>query len=400
MAEVYCLIVDPNNILPEGWRESLLLGPGAISQTYVTSFDEATLNIMSGTVVALVVAIESSTVALHSLLESFQQHVGAFAEFQLILCDDPSPEMLTSVFEFGIEQFSSLTNFAHDASSLINRVSNVLADETTAESRILKMNRAVREGRTQDLEAQKAELSELTQYDFRAAFVQGKVHEATGDYESAIASFSSARKMNQMFRPSTSKLSEAHMIAGQYDEAISLMSELEKTNSSDFNRKANLAAAYTEKGDYASAEKYLAEAKNLGGDHPRIKEVNAQICLCTGKINDALAIMDTMQEVGPFFAAKLNEMGIKLSQAGDGKSAIALYQKAHKIVRPDLRYKISLNAALACRRLNRPDLALKYLDRCQTEFGSSFPKLEKIRAAVKQMIAGTPEAKPEAKMAG
>jgi len=89
--------------------------------------------------------------------------------------------------------------------------------------------------------------------------------------------------------------------------------------------------------------------------------------------------MDQMSNVGPFFAAKLNDMGIKLSQAGKGKSALALYQKAHKVVRADLKYKISLNAALACRRLGEYDMGLKYVARCAKEYGSMYPKLAKIK---------------------
>ena len=65
-----------------------------------------------------------------------------------------------------------------------------------------------------------------------------------------------------------------------------------------------------------------------------------------------------------------------------GKSALALYQKAHKIVRAELKYKISLNAALACRRLKEWDMALKYVARCEREFGATFPKLAKIRQAI------------------
>jgi hypothetical protein len=134
-----------------------------------------------------------------------------------------------------------------------------------------------------------------------------------------------------------------------------------------------------------------------------VLEARAQVLLCTGKIGEAFKLMDDMSEVGPFFAAKMNELGIQLSQAGKGKSALALYQKAHKIVRPELRYKISLNAALACRRLKAWDLALKYLTRCQKEYGASFSKIDKIResieaarveeaAAAKRAPASVPEA--------
>jgi tetratricopeptide (TPR) repeat protein len=86
-----------------------------------------------------------------------------------------------------------------------------------------------------------------------------------------------------------------------------------------------------------------------------------------------------MKDVGPYFAAKLNDLGIKLSQAGKGKSALSLYNKAHKVVRPELKYKISLNSALACRKLGEYEAGLKYVARCAKEFGSMYPKLQKIK---------------------
>lgn len=58
---------------------------------------------------------------------------------------------------------------------------------------------------------------------------------------------------------------------------------------------------------------------------------------------------------------------------------LSLYQKAHKIVRQDLKYKISLNAALACRRLGEFEMGLKYVARCAKEYGSMYPKLAKIK---------------------
>lgn len=92
--------------------------------------------------------------------------------------------------------------------------------------------------------------------------------------------------------------------------------------------------------------------------------------------------LDELENVGPLFAAKLNDLGVQLSRAGKGNSALALYKKAHKIVRPNLRYKISLNASLACRRMKAYDLALKYAQRCKAEYGESFEKLDKIFAAI------------------
>ena len=189
--------------------------------------------------------------------------------------------------------------------------------------------------------------------------------------------------MNKHFRPADSKLGENLMVIGKVDEAIDVFMKLEKTNTRDAGRKAQLASAFMEKGDFDKAKEYLAEAKRFNPDHPGIREAQAQMFLATGKAGEAFKMMDQLVEVGPFLAAKLNEMGIKLSQSGKGKSALALYQKAHRVVRKELKYKVSLNAALACYRLKQYKMSLKYLLRTEKEYGRKLEKVEKIRKACK-----------------
>ncbi len=246
----------------------------------------------------------------------------------------------------------------------------------------------------------------MAEYDYRIAYAKGKAAEATGDYNSAAAAYDQSRQMNKMFRPSSASLGESLLITGKVDDALEVFKTLEKTNPYDVERKANIAAAYIEKGDFASAQRYVEAAAKMAPGNSRVLEAQAQVLLCTGKVADAFKLMDNMSDVGPFFAAKLNELGIQLSQTGKGKSALALYQKAHKIVRPELRYKISMNAALACRRLREWDMALKYVARCEREYGSALPKLDKIKEAViaakaedaKILAAGgTPGATPPVK---
>ena len=386
-----CLIVDLEGKLA-GWRDELSPEEFPVDISYAASVDEALVNLSTGSVAMMVVVKDAIDDDLRKVLEVFQLNVGALAEFQIIV-SDPDPQFMAGVYEFGIESFLDPDEWQEGLKAFAENVCEVLADDNSAEAKMIKLTRTVRSQDKAAIAQVQAEMGDLGDYDYRAAYANGKAAEASGNYEKAVESFSTARSMNKMFRPSSSKLGETLLITGKTDQAIELFEELEKTNKSDFSRKTQLASAYVEKGDFDKAESFMAQAKELSPTNPKVKEVKAQILLCTGKIQDALKEMDGMSEVGPFFAAKLNEMGIKLSQQGEGKSAITLYQKAYKIVREDLRYKISLNAALACRRLNRPDLSLKYLDRCEQEFGGSFPKLEKIRAAVKQMMAKLAQAK-------
>ncbi len=378
-----CLIVDlvdPRRT--ETWQADVEGKDFGCEVHYVTSAIEAHAALTSGSVLVMAVFAKESSGEVQSLLRAFQANIGCLADFQAIICDEPDPKFIAGVFEQGIEQFIGTPRWATELASIVRKAIALVEDPSTPESKTFNLMRAIRASDQTSIKSAAKDLEEMAAYDFRMAFAKGKAAEATGDYSGACDAFASASGMNKMFRPSTTSLGESLLVTGRVDEALEVFKSLEKTNPYDVDRKANIAVAYVEKGDFAMAQKYVEEAGNLAPNSSRVLEAKAQVLLCTGKINDAFKLLDDMSEVGPFFAAKLNELGIQLSQAGKGKSALALYQKAHKIVRPELRYKISLNAALACRRLKAWDMAIKYLTRCQKEFGAPYPKLDKLREAI------------------
>lgn len=387
-----CLLVDLTGAnLAQAGQEKMAELELAADLTFAASREEAVAVFGSGSVLTQVIFAKENGPELQALLKAFQTHVGCLTEFQAIVCDEPDPALMAGAFEFGIEQFFSLATWPSEVAALTRHAAQLAADPSSAEAKTLALSRSIKGADQSEIKRATENLGDLAEYDYRAAFAKGKAAEAQGDYNAACDAFSSARGMNKMFRPSASSLGETLLVTGKVDEALDVFKQLEKTNPYDFERKANLAAAYIEKGDFAQAQKYVDAAEKLAPGHSKILEAKAQVLLCTGKVGDAFKLMDGMSDVGPFFAAKLNELGIQLSQAGKGKSALALYQKAHKIVRSELRYKISLNAALACRRLQAWDMALKYAHRCEKEFGASFPKLEKIKETIRaaQAQAGT-----------
>ena len=354
----------------------------AIDVRVVSTIEEALKIMAQGQVLCQVVFADSSSGDVQSLLKSFQSQVGCIVEFQAIVCDEPDPTFMAGVFEFGIEQFFSSKTWPEEAALMAREARASIQDQSTAESKTVALTRSIRSADQAAIHKAEAALGDMADYDYRVAYAKGKAAEATGEYDRAVTAYASARGMNTMFRPSTASLGESLLVTGKVDEALKVFAALERTNPFDVERKASLAAAYIEKGDFDTAMKYVEQASQLAPKNSRVLEARAQVLLCTGKVGDAFKLMDDMSEVGPFFAAKLNELGIQLSQAGKGKSALALYQKAHKIVRPELRYKISLNAALACRRLKAWDMALKFVQRCEKEFGGAFPKLVKIRETI------------------
>jgi tetratricopeptide (TPR) repeat protein len=378
-----CLLVDlTGSDLALTWQDLTQGQDYGVTLSFVGSLEEAQSMLNGGGVLVQVLFANEHSNDVQKLLKAFQANVGCISEFQVIVCSEPSPAFMAGTFEFGIEQFVALSSWPAEVAAVTRNAVALVSDPTSAEARTVKLTQSIRSADQARIRDAAKELGELAEYDYRVAYAKGKACEATGDFGGAVDAFASSRGMNKMFRPSASGMGESLLVTGRVDEALAVFKQLEKTNPYDVERKANIAAAYVEKGDFESAQKYVDAAAKLSPEHSRVLEARAQVLLCTGKVNEAFKLMDNMSEVGPFFAAKLNELGIQLSQAGKGKSALALYQKAHRIVRPELRYKISLNAALACRRLAAWDMALKYLSRCQREYGASFAKLEKIRESI------------------
>lgn len=124
--------------------------------------------------------------------------------------------------------------------------------------------------------------------------------------------------MNKMFHASSSSLGEALLVTGKLDEAKEVFEKLERTNAKNSERKLNLATIYTEKGDFETAKTFMKAAAALAPTDPKLNEAKAHMYLKAGKIQEAFQLMDNMSEVGPFFAAKLNEMGVQAFPSGKG----------------------------------------------------------------------------------
>lgn len=380
-----CLLVDLNKDgLREAWQEAL----ADIEMPFKVSYadlDELEPMLALGSVVMMILFCRDSANSnlAASALEYFRQKVGPLAHFQGIVCTEPEPNFLADVFEFGIEKFIKEETWPADIAAQAREIEVILNDPDSSEAKIIELSASIARGDQGGIADAEAKLGDAHEYDYLAAYSKASALQAIGKFDQAAEVFRTSGKMNKHFRPADSKLGENLMVLGRVDEAIGIFEKLEKSNPRNAERKATLAGAYMENGDYEKAQALLKEAFKLNPDHPKIKETKAQILLATGKAGAAFKMMDQLSEVGPFLAAKLNEMGIKLSQKGKGKSALALYQKAHKVVRKELKYKVSMNAALACYRLNDFKMALKYLSRTEQEYGRELEKVEKIRKACK-----------------
>ncbi len=382
ISRLCCLLVNfRDDDLAETWVQATSSLQWEIPLSFASP-DEAIVAIETGGVCSLVLFASEMSEAFLGVLQAFRRNMGTLGAFQMVVCDEPSPYYMAALFEFSIEKIVSTADWAKEAAALTRLVQETLADQNSSEYRTMVLNQLIRTGDQLRIAEIQEKLREAAEYDHLAAFSFGKALEATGDFENAAAAYRQSGGMNKLFRASHNSLGETLMVTGKLEEAQAIFEKLERSNPRDSDRKLQLAAIYIEKGDFETAKKYMKEAAALAPGNPRMVEAKAHMYLRAGKVQEAFQLMDKMSEVGPFFAAKLNEMGIKLSQAGKGKSALALYKKAHSVVRPELRYKISINAALACHRLGEFEMAMEYVTRCEQEYGAPFEKAEKIRQAI------------------
>ncbi|MEZ4742636.1 MAG: hypothetical protein R3B45_09345 [Bdellovibrionota bacterium] len=356
-----------------------------------TSQEEASLIIESASPACLVLIAESVCTSLTTILKDFKDKVACLPDLQLIVNSNPSAKFLTTIFEFGIEQIAPLESWYTHLNNLCTHGKGKVIDPNSIEHRCLQLMKTIRIGNQEKIVELSDTLTDDALTDYLAAFAYARAKEALGQYRAAICYYEKSSTLNTLFRPALTGLAENLLLMNSLDKAVDYLTILEKTNPFDVTRKADLSSAYLEMGEMSKAKQIYFEAKKLQPNHSRLLEIEAQEQLKSENIEEALKTLSKIDEASPFFAAKLNEFGIALSKSGKGKAAIELYKRAHKIVRPELKYKISLNSALACRRLKQYEMALQYTERCETEFGSTFEKLTKLKNNLKSLLTKSNE---------
>ena len=165
MSEQICLIVDLNGStdLPDTLEErtqniefaypiSYTQFDGAIEYIEFaypisyTQFDGAIEILGSGNVVMMVIFAEESSDNLFTILNEFKNKVGAIGAFQGIVCDEPDPQFMTEVFDYGVEQFLSKESWPEEIEALCNSVHEVLEDTESSEAMTIKLNQSIIKG--------------------------------------------------------------------------------------------------------------------------------------------------------------------------------------------------------------------------------------------------------------
>ncbi len=304
--------------------------------------------------------------------------------FQLaVFAPNPSIRLMTDAFDAGCDRFlGSSAQMVREVSAFFRSVVDVFVDRNSVETRIMQLGGGISRGKQDAIVELSNGLREFVADDWRAAWAMAKGAEARGEFDEALELYTSAFQMNRLYTPAAAGAAEIFLLMGEFQRAQNLLNHLERCSPGNFGCRAALSCLFSEQKDFVKAQIWHDAAAALAPGHSRVLEAEALILLGTGRVQEAIKLVDRLQGVGSYFAAKLNDVGIELSKAGDSKTAVLLYEKAHRVVRPEIRYKISMNAALACRKMQDWSAASQLVARCEAEYGSVFPKLEKLKAAI------------------
>ena len=378
-----CLIINLSESIPQlTIKESAEDLPFALSNRWVSSLTEAKDIAKSNTICAQCIFCDDYSDQLEEFLVWFRDHVGCIPSLQLIICDKPSIDLIINIFEFGLSHIESFVHWKESLHTLHQYGKSVITNNDSVEAKCLRIIQSILCSKHGDMEALELHLEEEANFHYLAAYFCAIALESEGKFDKSLAYFKKSEKLNPLFIPAQMGYCAALLLVGRVKESLSYLKQVDAKNPNNPMRKLIIANAFCELGDIDNATKYIKDAKEMGASHQRYIESQVHLLIAKGKVGEALKLFDGLGEVGPHLASKLNDIGVSLSQAGKGKSALILYKKAHRIVRNDLKYKVSLNAALACHRIKDFEKALKYLRRCELEFGSSFEKLEKIKKVV------------------
>ena len=331
-------------------------------------------------VISLVIFCNSYSKVCETIIEAFQTKIASIPHFQVIVCNELEPFDLANFHEWGIETFINYENWTLELSEILRKNLDLYLKEGSIEFIHVKANKAIQTANHVEMIRAEKLFAKTAHYNYISAYTRGIILASLGLYSQAIRAFEQANRLNEYFRPSIINLCLYLTVKGNYNEALQILRDSEKKNKKNIYSLLLLVICYCEKKAFDLVELTLKKMELIDQMSNYYIEATIYLLLCQKKLKLAFQMINQLEAMGPLLAIKFNNIGVQLSQSGRSKSALILYKKIHLIVNQNMKYKISLNAALACKRTGQYPLALSYLDRCQKEYGKTFPKLEKIRS--------------------
>ncbi|MFW7379420.1 MAG: tetratricopeptide repeat protein [Oligoflexus sp.] len=387
MDRVGLLLDLSQDLMAQSWEQAKFRNPENLAVKYLSgNLDKLQELVANNAIAVAMIFVDGNSQSLASALRILSDQLGYHPSCIQICSDSIELSLQTFACEYGVDEINPVDQWAEKFSQLLELSQECWNRVDDRERKLRKLWLYAKQGKHTIIASMENQIAPYLASDFLANYVFAVGLQTLGRFQDSIFYLKKSISMNQFFRPAQQELAQSYLIVNRYADAIRLLENLDLQNDQFVERKLLLASSWAEQGNFELASQFLETAKALDPRHPKLAESYAEIYLIKGQLGEAFKMMQYLEGVGPFFAAKLNEIGIKLSVKGKGQHALALYKKAHQIVRPELKYKISLNTALACYRLKKFQAALRYLDKCETEFGQEHEKVQKVRGLIKRII--------------
>ena len=249
----------------------------------------------------------------------------------------------------------------------------------------------LREGKTKSIKKIAQMLEPFEAFDFFAAHHRSIALQAISDYKGSFASNNKALDLHPTYRPAMFEKLQNLIILNKPQKAYQEANRMTEMGSNSLQKK--MFVIYIN-ADLFKFEKAKEKLNELRGMISRANELELQLYLLFSqeKIETALSLIEKLPHIGPILFSKINSVGIKLSNEKKGDVALTIYKKIHAHVVKELKYKVSLNAAITAYKMTKFELAIKYAKRCEQELGEKNDKAEKIKQVslkyLKQQRAG------------
>lgn len=353
---------------------------------YVDNLSEAQFYMNTGDIVFLCLFAKKYTYEIEIIILDFMKNCAYLPDHILIVCDSFVSNFLINTYEYYIEQYSSVDLWHIHVDEKIKNILPELRNFSSPTSKLIQLGRNILTGQNSSIETSLNKILDEKEWNYIICFNCARAYAALAKWQKSLDLCESLLNKNKFFRPAFTLMAEVYLAIGNFQQAISIFEKLERNNDKCLKRKIDLSIAYREIHNSQKADQLYGEAKHIAESAPKVIEAQAYMLLIKGNYEESIKLMDGLDEIEPFFAEKINEIGIELAKSRQLKISLTLYAKAHQLARENLKFKFSLNSAIACWRANQYNEALHYLNRCRIEYGGSFAALEKIESNIKQKL--------------
>lgn len=353
-------------------------------QDYIAQFE-------SGQIIGLAIVADEYSPGIEDVVKSFSKYYGPYLHQIAIICDDPDPQYIADLWDLGIENIFPKQTWEVELRSLCAKIALEIQHSSELYGKIRSLNLRIGKGESLGDFRLDDEAKITAQFDYRTSYTLGRLFEATGKHDKSAEFYAKTRDLNISFRPAQYNLIGAYKKTGNFSGMEKISESLYQTNPENATNTYKLGQAYLLNNKVDQAKGLLPKLE--GKDKKLANMLNVEILIKSPDSEKVIEYLDSIDEISDECASLLNEQGIKLAQQGKAKDALALYERAHRLVREQTKYKVSYNAALACYRMKAFKHALQYINRCEEEFGKPFPKLKNLRDKLEEVIAKSNTAK-------